>query len=113
MDYLTTMRFIMIYITTKDKDEALSIGHELVEMRLVACVNILDGMQSIYWWENKICQETETILIAKTRESNFEAVQNKVKQLHSYSCPCIVAVPIVNASKDYLQWLETETDLSK
>ncbi|MFH1046360.1 MAG: divalent-cation tolerance protein CutA [Candidatus Omnitrophota bacterium] len=103
------MKFNLVYITTKDKEEAKKIGYELVKERLAACVNIIDQMNSMYWWQDEIQYDTETILIAKTKESLVEALIAKVKSLHSYSCPCIVALPILDGNKEYLTWLENET----
>jgi len=103
------MRFNLVYITTKDKEEACKIGKELVKARLAACVNIIDGMNSMYWWEGQIQDDNETILIAKTKESLVKELIEKVKSLHSYSCPCIVSLPILDGNKAYLDWLEKET----
>jgi periplasmic divalent cation tolerance protein len=103
------MKFNLVYITAKDKEEAKKIGHELVKERLAACVNIIDQMNSMYWWQGEIQYDTETILIAKTKESLVEALIAKVKSLHSYSCPCIVSLPILDGNKEYLAWLEKET----
>ncbi len=103
------MKFNFIYITTKDKAQAKKIGRQLVESRLAACVNIIEGMNSLYWWEGKIHDEQEAILIAKTKESLVKEVIDKVKSLHSYSIPCIVSLPILSGNKDYLQWLYKQT----
>lgn len=104
------MKFVFVYITTKDKCQAELIGRTLVEERIAACVNIIDGMQSIYWWQDKICVDNEAILIAKTRDSLFDKLVSKVKELHSYSVPCIVSLPIENGNPAYLEWLQNETD---
>ena len=103
------MELNLIYITTKDKDEAKKIGSELVKERLAACVNIIDGMNSIYRWKGKIQNDSEAILIAKTRKSLVDKLIAKVKSLHSYACPCIVSLPILNGNKEYLTWLQNET----
>ena len=103
------MKPIFVYMTTKDKGQAELIGQKLVEERIVACVNIIDGMQSIYWWQDKVCTETETVLIAKTRDSLFDKLVSRVKELHSYSIPCIVSLPIENGNPDYLKWIKNET----
>jgi periplasmic divalent cation tolerance protein len=104
------MKFIFVYMTTKDKGEAELIGRALVEEHIAACVNIVDGMQSIYWWQGKICVDNETILIAKTQDSLFGKLETRVKELHSYSVPCIVSLPIENGNPAYLEWLGKETD---
>jgi periplasmic divalent cation tolerance protein len=103
---------ILVYITTRDKSQAEQIGRILVEERIVACVNIIDGMQSIYRWEGEICTDTETILVAKTRAPLFDKLVLRVKELHSYTVPCIVSLPIENGNPDYLKWIENETSSS-
>lgn len=99
------MKYILVYITTKNKAEAKKIGKILVFSRLAACVNIIDKMNSIYWWNNKIEESKEAILIAKTSNFLFGKLVKKVKSIHSYSCPCIVALPIINGNKEYLKWI--------
>jgi periplasmic divalent cation tolerance protein len=114
------MNYQFIYITTKNKEEARKIGRELVEKKLAACVNIIDNMNSIYWWETplnkkdltgqgKIQDDNEAVLIAKTKESLAEELIKKVKETHSYDCPCIVGLPIVNGNEDYLKWIGENT----
>ena len=103
------MKLNLVYITTKDKDEASRIGKELVKTRLAACVNIIDNMNSMYWWEGKIQDDQEVILIAKTRQSLVKKLIKKVKSIHSYSTPCIVSLPILDGNSDYLDWLKKET----
>ncbi|MDD5440537.1 MAG: divalent-cation tolerance protein CutA [Candidatus Omnitrophica bacterium] len=103
------MKFSLVYITAKNKDEAKRIGEALVAERLAACVNIIEGMNSMYWWDGKIEYDSEAVLIAKTRASLVKALIAKVKSAHSYSCPCIVALPILDGNKDYLLWIEKET----
>ena len=99
----------VIYVTTKDKQQALDIGGSLVQDRLVACVNILDGMTSMYWWEGQVQQESEAVLIAKTRSDLVEEVIARIKSLHSYDCPCVISLPIPAGNEDYLKWIEQET----
>ncbi len=94
-----------VYITTADKEEAKSIGGKLVEERLAACVNIIDGMTSMFWWQGQIDSDNETILIAKTDESLNEKLMNRVHELHSYDCPCTLVIPIKEGNKGYMDWL--------
>jgi periplasmic divalent cation tolerance protein len=104
------MKLILAYITTKDEHQAQEIGSKLVEEHLAACVNIISGMHSIYWWQGSLCNDNETILIAKTRETLFEAIVERVKELHTYSVPCIISIPIKEGNPAYLHWLENETE---
>ena len=103
------MKLNIVYMTAKDKDEARKIGKELVQARLAACVNIIDNMNSMYWWEAEVQDDHEAILIAKTKESLVSELIEKVKSIHSYSCPCIISLPILDGNKDYLDWLQKET----
>ena len=98
-----------VYITAGDEGEAHRIGRALVESRLAACVNIIGGANSIYWWEGEIHEDTEAILVAKTHESAVPALVEKVRAVHSYDCPCIIALPILEGNPDYLSWIESET----
>ena len=103
------MKLNMVYITAKNKEEASKIGKELVKARLAACVNVVDNMNSLYWWQGKIQEDSEAILIAKTKESLVKELTEKVKSLHSYSCPCIISLPILDGNKEFLDWIEKET----
>lgn len=103
------MEYIFVYMTTADRAEAEKIGRVLVETRLAACVNMLPGMRSLYWWKGAVETGSETVLIAKTRRSLLDALTAKVRQLHSYKVPCVVALPIQGGNPDFLAWLEEET----
>jgi periplasmic divalent cation tolerance protein len=98
-----------VYITTSSPEEARRIGRQLVEERLAACVNIIPGMTSFYWWQGKIEEGSETVLIAKTRAELVEPLTERVKALHSYTVPCIIALPIVGGNRGFLQWIADET----
>jgi periplasmic divalent cation tolerance protein len=102
------MAINFIYMTAGSKAEAQNIGKALVESRLAACVNILDNMQSIYRWEQEIQQDTEVVLIAKTTDSLVSELIEKVKILHSYDCPCIVSLPILDGYRPFLDWIHEE-----
>jgi periplasmic divalent cation tolerance protein len=82
------MEFIFVYITCKYRAEALSIGKAVVEARLAACANIIDGMDSIYWWNDQLQVEKEAILIMKSCRNLFAELTEKVKSVHSYEVPC-------------------------
>ena len=99
----------LIYVTTSGETEAINIGRTLVDERLVACVNIIDGVRSIYRWEGKIEDEKETVLVMKTVSAKVKVVTQKIKSLHSYDCPCVVVVDIVGGNDDFLQWIANET----
>ena len=103
------MSLCLVYITTKDKKEAQEIGRILVEERFAACVNIIDHAESIYWWEGKIEEGCESILIAKTSQEKVPLLTAKVKELSSYSCPCVVSLSIKGGNEEYLRWVRKET----
>lgn len=101
----------IIYVTTANRDEALIIARELINIRLAACANIMTGTTSIFHWEGKVCEEEEATLILKTRDDHVERLVNKVKDMHSYDCPCIVSLPISGGNEDFLDWIDAETIL--
>lgn len=101
--------YSLIYMTTGTKEEAAHLGKFLVEKRLAACVNIIDGMISMYWWQGKAQEDQEVILIAKTRKSHVPELIETVKAHHSYDCPCIIELPIQSGNPAFLQWIEEET----
>jgi len=100
---------IIIFITASSDEEAGNIAKTLVTEKLVACVNIIPGIRSTYWWEGKVCQEDEVMLIAKTKSALFPAVMNRVKSLHSYEVPEIISLPIAEGFPDYVRWIEKVT----
>lgn len=107
--FLTYKKFIFVYSTCANRIEALNIGKAVVESRLAACANIIDGMDSIYYWNGELQVEKEAILIMKSRDDLFEELMNKIKSMHSYEVPCIISLPINKGNEDYLNWLMTET----
>ena len=100
---------IVVLVTCGSEEQATNIANSLVEERLVACVNIISPVRSIYRWEGKIWDEKEWMLIIKTQKKRFEDLEKKVKSLHSYAVPEILALPIVEGSLAYLNWLEEMT----
>ena len=103
------MKTNFIYITASSLSEARTIGRELVSERLAAGVNIIDNINSFYWWDGKIQDEKEAILIAKTKEALVPELIEKVKSLHTYECPCIVSLPILDGNGMFLDWIIDET----
>ncbi len=102
--------FIVALVTCGSEEEAVNIANALVEARLAACVNILSPIRSIYRWEGKIWDEKEWVLFIKTQKQNFDALEKKVKSLHSYSVPEIIALPITEGSSSYLEWIKENTE---
>lgn len=103
------MSYSLIYSTASNKEEAIEIARKLVESRLVACVNVIDGATSLYWWEGEVQQESEALILAKTTSANVSAVIARILELHSYSTPCVTAMPIVGGNPAFLDWISAET----
>jgi len=98
-----------VYMTAGSKEEARrKIGKELVMARLAACVNILDHMNSFYWWDGEIQDDTEVVMIAKTTAARVPDLVKKVKSLHSYDCPCVVSLPVAGGHPAFLDWIAGE-----
>ena len=106
------MDAISVYITAADADEATRIGEALVTERLAACVNILGPIASIYRWNGVVQRGGEVALIAKTRRDLFDRLAARVREVHSYETPAIVAWPIVEGDAGYLAWIHSETGQS-
>jgi periplasmic divalent cation tolerance protein len=95
----------LILTTTGSREEAHSIARSLIERRLAACVNIIPGIESIYRWQEKIDQSKEWLLLIKTTTTNFAAVRDAIKELHSYELPECISVEIKAGSPKYLKWI--------
>jgi len=106
-------RVVFVYTTHPSVVEAERIGRELVERRLRACVNILPGMVSLYWWQGAVERGEEAVMIIKTRAALAEPVRAAVRQLHSYTTPAILVLPIESVDPNYREWLLTETQESR
>lgn len=100
----------LVYITTKNREEALSIGKKIVEEQLAACANVIDGMESVYKWKGEVVSDKEAILILKTTYGNVSKLTKRVKELHSYDVPCIISINLAEQEGNaaYLDWLRSE-----
>jgi periplasmic divalent cation tolerance protein len=107
------MRLIVVYITARDVKQARRIGKALLAERLAACANIFGGMNSLYFWEGRLCDEREAVLIVKTRAALLGRLIKRVTSLHSYSVPCIVSWPVAGGNRDFLEWVKKETSTGK
>lgn len=97
-----------IYVTASGPEEVDRIVSALLQQRLAACVNILPGMRSAYWWQGKIERADETVLIVKTRAELVDEVTTAIKKLHSYSNPCVAALTVTGGSPEFLDWIANE-----
>jgi periplasmic divalent cation tolerance protein len=102
--------YIFVLSTVPDKKKGREIARALVEARLAACVTVSADAQSYYWWEGKISEDRESMLFMKTKEALYEKLEARLKELHPYTVPEIIALPIVKGSEKYLRWLEEETE---
>lgn len=103
------MPFLVVHVIVGSRDEARTIARQVVEERLAACANLLGPVESTYWWKGAVESAEEVILLLKTRASLFDRLSERIRGLHSYECPCIVAYPITLGTPDFLAWIETET----
>jgi periplasmic divalent cation tolerance protein len=99
-------RYIVILITSDSVEEADHIARVLLKEKKVACVNIVRGIDSYFWWEEKIDTARENLLIAKTKSSLLPEVVEVVRKVHSYDVPEVIALPIIGGNQDYLDWIE-------
>ncbi|KAF0177852.1 MAG: periplasmic divalent cation tolerance protein [Nitrospirae bacterium] len=103
------MDYIVVFITAPNEEEAAKMARVLVEEKLAGCVNIVRSISSIYSWQGKTEDDSEALMICKTKKSLFDALKERVIQLHPYTVPEIVALPIIAGSEKYLDWLREVT----
>lgn len=103
-------KLILIYVPCGSEDEAATLAKALLERRLVACANIHHS-RSLYWWEGKMADETEYILLCKTASSRAEAVESLIRKLHSYDIPCILRLEPTHVNPDYQSWVAGEVSM--
>lgn len=100
---------VTLYVTVEDRDQGRRIGSELVEARLAACANVIDGLTSIFRWNDEVQEAGEALLIAKTRSNLVDAATTLITDIHSYDCACVVALPIVGGNGAFIDWIFEET----
>ncbi len=100
---------IIVLITASSNDEAAKVGTALVEDHLAACVNIVSGIRSIFFWEGRVRNEQEALLLCKSRQQLLDRLISRVKELHSYTVPEILVLPVIGGSLDYISWLQNTT----
>jgi len=99
----------VVYTTVGNIQDARKMAHTLVEDQLVACVNIIPNVESVYSWKGKIEDDEEVVLIAKTTDANVKKTMQKIKKLHNYELPDIIVLPIIGGLKDYLDYINNQT----
>ena len=100
---------LIVFVTVPGAEDASRIGESLVSERLAACVNVIPGIESIYRWEGVVSRDAEWLLIIKTTDERFEEMERRVKALHVYTTPEVIAFKISHGSEDYLKWLREST----
>jgi periplasmic divalent cation tolerance protein len=101
---------LIAFVTASGADEAARIAESIVGERLAACVNIIGGVQSVYRWEGKVTRDAEILLIIKTTRERYDELERRVRELHSYTTPEVIAYEIERGSEDYLRWLRQSTE---
>lgn len=97
---------VMVALSTVDSSEkAALIARRLVEEKVAACVNILPGATSVYFWKNKLCEELECLLLIKTTAEKIELLKTKIRELHPYEIPELIILPVTDGLPDYLAWV--------
>ena len=102
------MSYFLVYVTTSSQNEATNIAEVVVKGRQAACANIIGKSTSIYNWEGELKTETETVLLLKTTTEKLDPLVKRLKQIHSYECPCIIAMGIQQGNTDFLNWIAEE-----
>lgn len=103
----------MVYVTVGSSEEGARIARTLVEERLAACVNRVPRVQSVYRWEGRVEQSEEELLVIKSKTEIFSRLKKRVQELHSYSVPEIIALPILEGNESYLSWLEEQLSVDE
>ena len=104
-----TEKYQVIMTTCPDLAVAERIGNELVVHNLAACVQIIPGVKSIFRWQGKVDNVSEYLVLIKTVADNYSEVESKIKSLHTYELPEIIAVPVIAGARDYLAWIDDNT----
>jgi len=102
-------KYILVYITAPGRREALRLGDALLAERLVACIHVLGPVMSRYWWQGRRAQAREWLLLAKSRAALASRIIRRVRALHSYAVPCVVALPLAAGHSAFLDWIGRET----
>lgn len=98
--------YIIVFVTASSRPEAGRIAQALLKNRLVACVNIVDKIESFFWWQAKIDSAKETLLVIKSKKAKLGKIIKTVKSIHSYQVPEIIALPVIAGNSPYLKWID-------
>lgn len=106
---MSQAEYAVVFVTAPSLEVARRVGYEVVEKKLAACANLVPGIESIFHWEGKMQQEQEVFILLKTRAGLIDDLVAVIRDLHPYSTPEIIALPILSGSRDYLEWIGAET----
>jgi len=99
--------YVVVFVMVSDEKEATKIVRNLLKDRLIACANIVGPVSSLFWWKGKIDKANEFLVIMKSRKNLFKKLSERVKELHSYEVPEVIALPVIEGLPSYLNWLDT------
>ena len=100
---------VIVMVTAASQDEAVKIADQVVRSRLAACASTIPTVRSTYWWEGKLMNEEESLLLIKTTSDKFNSLEETIRRIHSYKVPEIIAIPVCNGFPPYLEWVLQET----
>ncbi|HWG95779.1 MAG TPA: divalent-cation tolerance protein CutA [Nitrospira sp.] len=100
---------VIVMVTTASQGEAIKIAEEVVQSRLAACASMIPAVHSTYWWEGKMINDQESLLLIKTTSDKFNSLEETIRKIHSYKVPEIIAIPVSNGFPPYLEWVLQET----
>ncbi|MDX1442919.1 MAG: divalent-cation tolerance protein CutA [Gammaproteobacteria bacterium] len=100
----------VVYVTCPNHDSGEAVASALVDQKLVACVNVIDGVTSLFHWEGRVDRDPEVLLVIKTRTNLLQAVEECVAEVHPYDVPEVIALPIIGGSRKYLDWIDESVE---
>ncbi|TKB93300.1 MAG: divalent-cation tolerance protein CutA [Nitrospira sp.] len=104
-----SIQVVVVMVTTASQDEAMKIADHVVQSRLAACVSTIPTVRSTYWWEGKLMNDQESLLLIKTTSEKFSSLEETIRKIHSYKVPEIIAIPVCQGFPPYLEWVRRET----
>jgi len=100
---------VVVMVTTANQEEAMKIADQVVQSRLAACASTVPAVRSTYWWEGKVMNDQESLLLIKTTSDKFNSLEETIRKIHSYKVPEIIAIPVCQGFPPYLEWVHRET----
>ncbi|MEK6785527.1 MAG: divalent-cation tolerance protein CutA [Nitrospirota bacterium] len=104
-----SIQVVVVMVTTASQDEAMKIADQVVQSRLAACASTIPTVRSTYWWEGKLINDQETLVLIKTTSDKFNSLEEAIQKIHSYKVPEIIAIPVCQGFPPYLEWVRQET----